>query len=42
MKVELSAIEALAPDQASLKAAAGLKKPGKWSNMGMSSDSRLI
>ncbi|MFM1975291.1 MAG: hypothetical protein RL145_137 [Pseudomonadota bacterium] len=42
MKVELSAIEALAPDQASLKAAAGLKNPSKWSNAGISSDSRLI
>jgi SWIM zinc finger len=42
MKVELSAIEALAPDQPSLKAAAGLMKPNKWSNAGISADSRLI
>jgi hypothetical protein len=42
MKVELSAIEALAPDQSSLKAAAGLIKPAKWSNAGISADSRLI
>lgn len=42
MKVELSAIEALAPDQPSLKAAAGLMKPAKWSNAGISADNRLI
>lgn len=42
MKVDLKAIEALAPDQSSLKAAAGLMKPAKWSGAGVSSDGQLI
>ncbi len=42
MKVDLKAIEALAPDQSSLKAAAGLMKPAKWSGAGISRDGRLI
>ena len=42
MKVDLKAVEALAPDQASLKAAAGLRKPAKWSGAGISPDGQLI
>ena len=42
MKVDLKAIEALAPDQSSLKAAAGLRKPAKWSGAGISPDGQLI
>lgn len=42
MAVDLKAIEQLATDQASLKAAAGLAKPGKWSGIGASSDVALI
>lgn len=42
MKVDLKAIEALAPDQSSLKAAAGLMKPAKWSGAGISPDGQLI
>jgi hypothetical protein len=42
MKVDLKAVEALAPDQSSLKAAAGLMKPNKWSNAGISDDGQLI
>lgn len=42
MAVDLKAIEQLAPDQASLKAAAGLAKPGKWSGLGTSADATLI
>lgn len=42
MKVDLKAVEALAPDQSSLKAAAGLKKPAKWSGAGISADGQLI
>lgn len=42
MKVDLKAIEALAPDQSSLKAAAGLMKPAKWSGAGISADGQLI
>ena len=42
MKVDLKAVEALAPDQSSLKAAAGLMKPAKWSGAGVSSDGQLI
>jgi hypothetical protein len=40
--IELKAIEQLAADQSSLKAAAGLAKPAKWSGIGMSRDSALI
>jgi hypothetical protein len=40
--IELKAIEQLAADQSSLKAAAGLAKPAKWSGVGMSRDSALI
>lgn len=42
MPVDLKAVEALAADQASLKAAAGLVKPGKWSGVGASRDAALI
>ena len=42
MKVDLQAIEALAPDQSSLKAAAGLRKAAKWSGAGVSADGQLI
>lgn len=42
MAVDLQAIEQLATDQASLKAASGLAKPGKWSNTGASHDGVLI
>lgn len=42
MAVDLKAIEQLATDQASLKAAAGLAKPSKWSGIGESSDAALI
>jgi hypothetical protein len=40
--VDLRAVEALATDQSSLKAAAGLAKPGKWSGVGISHDGALI
>jgi hypothetical protein len=40
--VDLRAVEALATDQSSLKAAAGLAKPGKWSGIGISRDGALI
>lgn len=40
--VNLTAIEQLATDQASLKAAAGLVKPAKWSSIGASHDAALI
>jgi len=40
--VDLRAIEQLATDQASLKAAAGVAKPGKWSSTGISADGVLI
>jgi hypothetical protein len=40
--INLKAIEQLATDQASLKAAAGLAKPGKWSGLGASPDGALI
>jgi len=40
--IDLGRIEALATDQASLKAAAGLAKPGKWSGVGGSVDGALI
>jgi SWIM zinc finger len=42
MKVDLRAIEGLAPDQSSLKAAASLVKPAKWSGAGISPDGQLI
>ena len=42
MKIELSAIEAAAPDQASLKAAGGLRKPAKWSGAGISAEGQFI
>lgn len=42
MAVDLGAVEQLATDQASLKAAAGLAKPGRWSGVGISDDAALI
>lgn len=42
MAIDLKAVEQLATDQASLKAAAGLAKPGKWSSVGASHDAALI
>jgi hypothetical protein len=39
--IELKAVEQLATDQASLKAAAGLAKPEKWSGIGTSHDGAL-
>ncbi len=42
MAIDLDTIERLAPDQPALKAAAGLAKPGKWSNVAASDDGRLI
>ncbi|QAY78386.1 SWIM zinc finger family protein [Sphingosinicella sp. BN140058] len=42
MAIDLRAVEQLATDQASLKAAAGLAKAGKWSAVGASSDGALI
>lgn len=42
MAIDLQAVEQLAVDQASLKAAAGLAKPGKWSGIGTSTDAALI
>ncbi|MET0373704.1 MAG: SWIM zinc finger family protein, partial [Rhizorhabdus sp.] len=42
MAIDLGRIEGLATDQASLKAAAGLAKPGKWSGVGGSADGALI
>jgi hypothetical protein len=42
LAVDLKAIEQLATDQASLKAAAGLAKPAKWSGIGMSRDGALL
>lgn len=42
MTIDLKAIEQLAADQASLKAAAGLAKPGKWSGLGISRDGALL
>lgn len=42
MIVDLKAVEALAPDQSSLTAAAGLRKPAKWSGAGISPDGQLI
>lgn len=40
--INLQAVEQLAVDQASLKAAAGLVKPAKWSGVGTSADGALI
>lgn len=42
MALDLKAIEQLATDQSSLKAAAGLAKPAKWSGIGASPDGALI
>lgn len=42
MAIDLQAIERLATDQPSLKAAAGLAKPAKWSGIGASHDGALI
>ncbi|KQM85062.1 hypothetical protein ASE67_15410 [Sphingomonas sp. Leaf23] len=42
MAIDVTAVEQLATDQASLKAAAGLAKPGKWSGLGSSHDAALI
>jgi hypothetical protein len=40
--LELKTVEQLASDQASLKAAAGLVKPAKWSGLGASHDGALV
>jgi hypothetical protein len=40
--IDLKAIEQLATDQSSLKAAAGLAKPAKWSGVGASHDGALV
>ncbi len=42
MKIDPDAIAALAPDQSSLKAAAGLMKPAKWSGIGSSHDGQFV
>ena len=42
MAIDLKAVEQLATDQSSLKAAAGLAKPAKWSGVGGSPDGALI
>lgn len=42
MALQLKTVEQLATDQASLKAAAGLAKPAKWSGVGTSQDNALI
>lgn len=42
MAIDLKAVEQLATDQSSLKAAAGLAKPAKWSGAGISHDGALI
>lgn len=42
MAIDLKAVEQLATDQSSLKAAAGLAKPAKWSGVGVSPDGALI
>ncbi len=42
MAIDLKAVEQLANDQSSLKAAAGLAKPPKWSGTGISHDGALI
>jgi SWIM zinc finger len=40
--IDLKAVEQLATDQSSLKAAAGLAKPAKWSGVGISRDGALV
>lgn len=40
--IDLRAVEQLAADQSSLKAAAGLTRPAKWSGIGISADATLI
>jgi hypothetical protein len=40
--IDLKAVEQLATDQSSLKAAAGLAKPAKWSGVGGSPDGALV
>jgi hypothetical protein len=42
MSLTLNKIEQMAPDQASLKAAAGLRKPAKWPLLAQLSDNTLI
>jgi hypothetical protein len=42
LAIDLKAIEQLATDQSSLKAAAGLAKPAKWSGIGVSRDGALV
>lgn len=42
MAIDLKVVEQLATDQASLKAAAGLARPGKWSGIGTSQDATLV
>lgn len=42
MAIELKAVEQLAADQSSLKAAAALAKPAKWSGVGASRDGALL
>lgn len=42
VKIDLQTIEKLAPDQSSLKAAAGLTSGVKWSETGVSPDGQLI
>ncbi|MCK1360681.1 SWIM zinc finger family protein [Bradyrhizobium sp. 199] len=42
MAIDLKAVEQLATDQSSLKAAAALAKPAKWSGVGASQDGALI
>ncbi|MCG2666310.1 SWIM zinc finger family protein [Bradyrhizobium sp. GCM10023182] len=42
MAIDLKAVEQLATDQSSLKAAAGLAKPANWSGVGGSPDGALI
>ena len=42
MALDMRAIEQLAPDQSSLKAAAGLAKPAKWSAIAGSADGTLM
>ncbi|OAN66440.1 hypothetical protein A7X12_12345 [Sphingomonas sp. TDK1] len=42
MTIDLMAVEQLATDQSSLKAAAGLAKAGRWSGIGASRDGALV
>lgn len=42
MAIDLKAVEQLAADQTSLKAAAGLAKPSRWSGVGASHDAALV